>query len=138
MQRKTMFYQRFSQLSHFLFTVKFYFSFSYFLSTWRSAVLRVAFELCVYKAKRNMCCYNIYICIRIKQNNYVNDSYIILNCTLLHSMHVKVLLKYISCLMFLEFQKHNNYVSIKVTLDVMGLKITTLSQEPVNHSHLLN
>jgi len=26
------------------------------------------------------------------------------------------------------------YVSTKLTLDVMGLKITTLSQEPVNHS----
>jgi len=30
------------------------------------------------------------------------------------------------------------YVSTKLTLDVMGLKITTLFQEPVNHSHLLN
>jgi len=26
------------------------------------------------------------------------------------------------------------YVSTKLTLGVMGLKITTLSQEPVNHS----
>jgi len=28
------------------------------------------------------------------------------------------------------------YVSTKLILDVMGLKITTLSQEPVNHSPL--
>ena len=31
-----------------------------------------------------------------------------------------------------------SFVSTKFTLDVMGLKITTLSQEPVNHSQLLN
>jgi len=30
------------------------------------------------------------------------------------------------------------HVSTKLTLYVMGLKITTLSQEPVNHSPLLN
>jgi len=30
------------------------------------------------------------------------------------------------------------YVSTKLTWEVMGLKITTLSQEPVNHSPLLN
>jgi len=29
-------------------------------------------------------------------------------------------------------------VPTKLTLDIMGLKITTLSQEPVNHSPLLN
>jgi len=28
-----------------------------------------------------LCCYNIYICIRTKQNKDVNDFYIILNCT---------------------------------------------------------
>jgi len=29
------------------------------------------------------------------------------------------------------------YVSTKLTLDVKGLKITTLSKEPVNHSQLI-
>jgi len=30
------------------------------------------------------------------------------------------------------------YVFTKFTVDVMGMKITTLSQEPVNHSPLIN
>jgi len=36
------------------------------------------------------------------------------------------------------WNSRNMYVSTKLTLDVMGLNITTLSQEPVNHSQLLN
>jgi len=35
-----------------------------------------------------------------------------------------------------EIPETYNYVSTKLTLDVMGLKITTLSQEPVNQSPL--
>ena len=37
-----------------------------------------------------------------------------------------------------EIPETYTYVSTKLTLDVMGLKIATLSQEPVNHSPLLN
>ena len=48
----------------------------------------------------------------------------------MHSKHDEVLLKYISCLLFLK--SRNIYVSTKLTLGVMGLKITTPSQEPAN------
>jgi len=37
-----------------------------------------------------------------------------------------------------EIPETYNYVSTKLTLGVMGLKRTTLSQEPVNHVPLLN
>ena len=50
-----------------------------------------------------LCCYNIYISVRTKQNNNVNYFYIMLNCTFMHSRHLKVMLKYISCLVFLKF-----------------------------------
>ena len=55
----------------------------------------------------------------------------------MHSRHVKILLKYISCLMFLKFQKHVCFHKFNIG-GIMGLKITSLSQEPVNHSPLLN
>jgi len=34
-----------------------------------------------YRNSSSLCCYNIYVCVRIKQNNGVNDFYILLNCT---------------------------------------------------------
>ena len=54
----------------------------------------------------------------------------------MHNRPVNVLLQFISRLMFLKFQKEK-YVTTKLTLGVMGLKIITLSQEPVIHSPLL-
>ena len=58
---------------------------------------------------------------------------IMLNYIYMHSRHAECIVEiYFLCLMFLKFQKHI-YVSTKLTLGVMGLKITTLSQEPVNH-----
>ena len=32
----------------------------------------------------------------------------------MHSRHVKVLLKYVSCLMFLKFQKHKSFHKINI------------------------
>jgi len=58
---------------------------------------------------------------------------IMLNYIYMHSRHAKCTVEiYFLCLMFLKFQKYI-CVSTKLTLGVMGLKITTLSQEPVNH-----
>jgi len=54
----------------------------------------------------------------------------------MHRRQVKILLKYISCLMFLKFQK---YVCFhKFNIGGNGTEITSLSQEPVNHSSLVN
>ena len=36
-----------------------------------------------------LCYYNIYICIRIRQNNDVNAFYIMLNCTYIDSRHAE-------------------------------------------------
>jgi len=36
-----------------------------------------------------ICCYNIYMCIRINQTNDVNDFHIMLNCTYMHSIHAE-------------------------------------------------
>ena len=43
----------------------------------------------------------------------------------MHSRHVKVLLKYVSCLMCLKFQKHKSFH--KINIGCNGTKITTLS-----------
>ena len=40
------------------------------------------------------------------------------------------------CLMFLKFQKHKCFP--KITIGCKGTKITTHSQEPMNHLPLLN
>jgi len=55
----------------------------------------------------------------------------ILNCTYMHSVQAecKIEIDFV-CLMFLKFQKHDVFPTL--ILGVMGLKITTLSQEPVN------
>jgi len=51
----------------------------------------------------------------------------------MHSRHAKVLLKYISCLMFLKFQKHVGlcFFYTKLTLDVMGQKFFSRACEPL-------
>jgi len=51
----------------------------------------------------------------------------------MHSRHVKVLLKYISCLMFLKFQKHICFHKIYI-----GCNGNEYNQELVNYSPLLN
>ena len=50
----------------------------------------------------------------------------------MQSRHVKALLKYISCRMFLKFQKHIRFYKINIGCNGTE-KNPTLSQEPVNH-----
>jgi len=54
----------------------------------------------------------------------------------MHSRHMKVFRNIFHARCF--WNSRNIYVSTKLTLGVIGLKITTLSHEPVNHSPLLN
>ena len=53
-----------------------------------------------------LCCYNIYISINIKKNNNVNDFYILLNCTYMHSRHAEAICEIYIMAVVLKFQKH--------------------------------
>jgi len=49
----------------------------------------------------------------------------------MHSRHAEAIFEFISCLFFLN--SGNIYVLPKLTLVLMGLKVTTLSQEHVSN-----
>ena len=68
--------------------------------------------------------------VRMKQNNDVNDFYLTFNCTYMHSRHAEGIV-----IIYSEIPE--TYFSTKLTLGVMGLKLTTLSEEPVDHKPIV-
>jgi len=53
---------------------------------------------------KELCCYNIYMCIKIKKNNDVNDFYLIFNCTYMHSRHAEAIFEIYIMAVVLKFQ----------------------------------